>query len=221
MVFVIPARVIIYFFLLLFYLHTPGLGLREPLGVFVCCKERARYSTSILDSLRDRRRRLTSDDELRLLQAVLCDSSTTRFNPPPANKAKDRVPRVPSFFSCGRCSPCARVFTIVFFFFFGRVHEGATLSTATARLFLAGDAAAYFRAGAEHQTNERAEPASAGETSNSSLISLPPCARAQALIHCSVVEAAIVVGQYLNRVICPPPSISLIREEESSSRSLL
>lgn len=141
-VFVIPARVIIHFFLLLFYLHTPGLGLREPLGVFVCCKERARYSTSILDSLRDRRRRLTSDDELRLLQAVLCDSSTTRFNPPPANKAKDRGPRVPSFFSCGRCNPCARVFTI---FFFGRVHEGATLSAATARLFLAGDAAAYFR----------------------------------------------------------------------------
>lgn len=113
------------------------------------------------------------------------------------------------------------VSSLLFFFFFGRVHEGATLSTATARLFLAGDAAAYFRAGAEHQTNERAEPASAGETSNSSLISLPPCARAQALIHCSVVEAAIVVGQYLNRVICPPPSISLIREEESSSRSLL
>lgn len=105
---VIPARVIVYFFISL-----PGPAVRDPLGV-LCVSSRSarniqrRLSTACVNAV-------DVSPQRRLLRAVQCDS--TRFDPPTANNAKDRGQRVPPSFPGGRCRLLVHVSS---FFFFGQ-----------------------------------------------------------------------------------------------------
>lgn len=167
MVLVIPARVIVYFFISL-----PGPAVRDPLGV-LCVSSRSarniqrRLSTACVNAV-------DVSPQRRLLRAVQCDS--TRFDPPTANNAKDRGQRVPPSFPGGRCRLLVHVSS---FFFSVSVHGGATLS-ASVRHCLACDAAAYFRSGnrAKEQSNETARTR-LGERNFEFFAYLPPIAKAR------------------------------------------